>query len=70
MNWLKTYDEDQPWYELEALRPTVLQRIVRDLIDSLIDRRLYNAEVRKMKEENQYLEGLRRTVTNLLRTSN
>lgn len=60
--------DEQGWYELEALAPTVLQDIVRKAIDGVIDRERFNAEVQKMQEEATDLAGLRRTVIDLLKT--
>jgi hypothetical protein len=37
------------------------------VIDGVIDRKLFNAEVRRMKEENQYLTGLRQTMHSMLK---
>ena len=65
--WLKKYSRRQKAYELEALAPAVLQDVVRRVIDGVIDRKLFNAEVRRMKEENQYLTGLRQTMHSMLK---
>ncbi len=47
-----------------GLSPTsaVVQDVVRRMIDGVIDHKLFNAEVRRMKEENQYLTGLRQVM--------
>jgi len=48
--WLDKYGADQAAYELEAVRPDMLQQLVRKKIESLIDRRRYQEERRIERE--------------------
>lgn len=49
-------------YELEALEPGDLQQILRDAIDSVIDREAFNAEVDAERQDAAQLDTLRATV--------
>ncbi len=49
-------------FELEALDPAELQRIVRDAIESVIDRDALDAEIEAERADSVFLEGVRRTV--------
>jgi ParB-like chromosome segregation protein Spo0J len=49
-------------FELEALPPEELQRVLRAAIDRTIDVDAFNAEVTAEKADARYLEGVRRTV--------
>jgi hypothetical protein len=49
-------------FELEALAPEELQRILRDAIDSVLDIEAYNAEIDAEKQDAAYLETMRRRV--------
>jgi hypothetical protein len=53
-------------FELEALRPEVLQQILQQTIDSVIDVDAFNAELRAEKEDSVYLEARRRLVLDAL----
>lgn len=54
-------------FEVEALRPEQLQKIVRAAIDEVVDTDLFNAEVEAEEHDAANLEGLRRTVTAALK---
>lgn len=49
-------------YELEAIPPDTLQMLVREAIDSVIDGKLFNAELNQEKKDAAKIEALRRTV--------
>jgi ParB-like chromosome segregation protein Spo0J len=49
-------------FELEAITPAVLQRLVRDAIDAVIDRDLFNRELDQERQDAAELEAVRRTV--------
>jgi hypothetical protein len=49
-------------YELEALEPEQLQGFLRNCIDSVIDVRLFNAEIDKEREDSAHLEMVKRRV--------
>ncbi|MFH1923063.1 MAG: ParB N-terminal domain-containing protein [Planctomycetota bacterium] len=53
-------------FELEALDPETLQTILRDAIDSVIDVDAFNAEIDAEKADAAYLQGVRRTVHDVL----
>ncbi|MCE9545761.1 MAG: ParB N-terminal domain-containing protein [Planctomycetia bacterium] len=53
-------------FELEALPPEELQRIVERAIDAVLDRPAFNAELDAEKQDAAYLEGVRRTVKDAL----
>jgi hypothetical protein len=55
-------------YELEALEPAELQRIVREGIRSVLDIDAYNAELEAEKQDWVYLEARRRRVLEVLGT--
>jgi hypothetical protein len=54
-------------YEVEALDPIELQSILQRTIDSVIDIPAFNREVAAEKRDSVYLEGVRRTVCDLLK---
>jgi hypothetical protein len=54
-------------WELEALEPLDLQRIVRETIESAIDVDAFNTEVKLEAEDSRYLESLRRDVVKRIR---
>ena len=49
-------------YELEALAPDTLQRLLRQTIDSVIDIDLFNVELDREREDAAELENIRRRV--------
>lgn len=49
-------------FELEAITPAVLQGLVRDTIDAVIDRDLFNRELEKEKQDAAHIEATRRTM--------
>ena len=53
-------------FELEALEPTALQKIVRRAIESVIDRAATGAEIEAEKRDAHFHAGLRRTVRDCL----
>lgn len=55
-------EHGQAAYEVEALEPVTLQKILRDAIDTVIDVALFNHEVEAEKQDAAHLAGLRRTV--------
>ena len=54
-------------FELEAIAPDVLQGLVRDAIDSVIDRNLFNRELDQERADAAELEGTRRTIVKTIR---
>jgi hypothetical protein len=54
-------------FELEALSPDTLQQILRDTIDSVIDREAYDAEVEAEKEDAAFLKRASGRVLSALR---
>ncbi|HUY36724.1 MAG TPA: ParB N-terminal domain-containing protein [Pirellulales bacterium] len=54
-------------WEVEALRPQQLQAILRDAIDSVLDRAAFNRELDAEKADAAHLEGVRRTVLDALK---
>jgi hypothetical protein len=55
-------------YELEALSPELLQQVVREAIESVIDRDAYTAEINAERKDAAFLEGVRRTVADSLKS--
>ena len=53
-------------YELEAVAPEQLQRILRTTIESVIDMGLFKQEQAREKTDSGYLAGVRKTVHDLL----
>jgi hypothetical protein len=53
-------------YELEAISPRNLQRIITEGIDSVINKRAFNAELDTEKKDAAHLEGVRRKVAAVL----
>ena len=54
-------------WELEAVSPAVLQKILTKAIDSVIDIEAFNHEIDREKEDAQELEGVRQVVIDVLR---
>ena len=55
-------------FEVEALQPTDLQKILTNTIDSVIDRGMFNKELDAEKQGAAFLQGVRRTVQETLKT--
>jgi hypothetical protein len=53
-------------YELEAVSPEQLQRMLRQTIESVIDMTLFRAEQEREKEDAKHLTGVRKTVNDML----
>ena len=53
-------------FELEALPPEELQKVVTAAIDSVLDREAFNAELDAERQDSAHLEGVRRTVKGAL----
>ena len=49
-------------FELEAIPPGTLQGLVRDAIDTVIDRDLFNREMERERADAAELEALRRSI--------
>lgn len=56
------YGPEQMAHELEAIAPTTLQNILRKTIDTVIDRRRFNYELRQEKEDATKIAGLRSAI--------
>ena len=63
--FVKKYGPDV--FELEAVSPDTLQKMLRDTIDSLIDVDAFNVELDAEQEDAFFLEGVRRTAHSALR---
>jgi hypothetical protein len=64
--YVKRYQTAFVW-ELEALDPKVLQKLLRDAIDSVIDRKAFNAEVAEEKKDAAHNAAVREIVLRTLR---
>jgi hypothetical protein len=53
-------------FELEAIPPDKLQKILEDAIDRVIDRHAFNAELDEEKRDAAFLDGVRRRVHDVL----
>jgi ParB-like chromosome segregation protein Spo0J len=53
-------------FEVEALRPKQLQKILRDAIDSVIDRKAFNKELDAEKQDAHFLAGVRQRALSAL----
>ena len=65
--YVEAYSTDFVW-ELEALNPKVLQRLLLDAIDTVIDRAAYNAEVAEERKDAGHNAAIREIVLRTLRT--
>ena len=54
-------------YELEAVPPEKLKELLRDAISSVLDIDLYNAEIRKEKQEQSEIIALKSKMQSCLR---
>jgi hypothetical protein len=61
------YGAGQAAFELETLRPEVLQQEVRNAIDQVIDRELFEKEVQQEKLDAIRIQSLRRVITDTLK---
>jgi hypothetical protein len=66
--FVEKYGDDV--FELEALSPEVLQRVVREHIDAVVDQDAYEAEVRTEREDSIFLKKVRKKVTGYLQSTN
>jgi len=57
-------------YELEAVEPTELQRMLRESIDCVLDKNYFNAEIDAEKRDSRQLHGLRQAVKSQLASLN
>jgi hypothetical protein len=64
--YVEAHKTDFVW-ELEALNPKVLQRLLRGAIDSVIDRKAYNAEVAEERRDAGHNAAVRETALRTLR---
>jgi hypothetical protein len=64
--YVNAYHTDFVW-ELEALDPKVLQRLLTEAIESVIDRKAFNAEVRAEREDAAHIAAVRAHVLRVLR---
>jgi hypothetical protein len=64
--YIEAYHTDFVW-ELEALDPKVLQRLLTDAIDGVIDRKVFNAEVAEEKKDAAHNAAVREIVLRTLR---
>jgi ParB/Sulfiredoxin domain len=64
--YIEDYETDFVW-ELEALAPKVLQKLMTDAIDSVIDRRAFNAEVAQERADAAHNAAVREIVLRTLR---
>jgi hypothetical protein len=53
---------DSTVHELESVEPDELQRILREAIQSVLDLELFNAEIEREKRDSVFLDAVRRTV--------
>jgi hypothetical protein len=65
--YIERYGTDFTW-ELEALKPKVLQKLLRDAIDRVLDRKAFNHEVAAERQDAAHLAAVRETVLRTLRT--
>lgn len=54
-------------FELEAVPPERLQKILGEAIDRVLDADKFNAEIKAGKREATYLEGVHRSLTKMIR---
>jgi ParB-like nuclease domain len=64
--YVDAYNTDLVW-ELEALDPKVLQRLLTEAIEAVTDRKAFNAEVRAEREDAAHIAAVRADVLNVLR---
>jgi hypothetical protein len=55
-------------FELDAVAPEELARILTEALDSIIDVEAFNAELEQEKTDSAFLEGVRRTVYESLKS--
>jgi hypothetical protein len=59
--YIETYETDSVW-ELEALDPSDLQRLLREAIEAVINRRAFNTEVEAESKDAAHNEAVRETI--------
>jgi ParB-like nuclease family protein len=64
--YVEGYNSDSVW-ELEAVPPKVLQKLLTDAIDGVIDREAFNAEVRQERADAAHNAAVRKIVLRTLR---
>jgi len=64
--YVNAYHTDFVW-ELEAVDPKVLQRLLTEAIESVTDRKAFNAEVRAEREDAAHIAAVRARVLRVLR---
>ena len=64
--YVDAYNTDLVW-ELEALDPKVLQRLLTEAIETVTDRKAFNAEVRAEREDAAHIAAVRADVLSVLR---
>ena len=64
--YVDAYNTDLVW-ELEALDPKVLQRLLTEAIETVTDRKAFNAEVRAEHEDAAHIAAVRADVLSVLR---
>jgi hypothetical protein len=64
--YIEAYGTDYVW-ELEALNPRILQRLLTDAIDSVIDQEAFNDEVAQERTDAAHNAGVRSIVLDALR---
>jgi hypothetical protein len=64
--FVQRYSSDNV-YELEAVEPETLRRLLTEAIDDVLDKEAFNAELEQEKEDAAHLAGVREQVLELLR---
>ena len=64
--YVETHDTDAVW-ELEALDPSDLQRLLRDAIDAVIDRKAFNKQVAAERADAAHIAVARQRIVSTLR---
>jgi hypothetical protein len=64
--YVNTYGTDDVW-DLEAVPPLVLKKLITDTIDAVIDTRAFNHELKQAKEDAKHLAAVREIMRRTLR---
>jgi Predicted transcriptional regulators len=64
--YIERYGTDHVW-ELEALHPTMLQKLIRDALESVLDHKMLSAEIERAKLDAVHIAATRETVLRTLR---